>query len=202
MTRYPKQHKIERRHDILDAASRAFRTRGIDAVGVAELMADAGLTHGGFYAHFTSKDQLVGEACAHGLRLSAKRVLPHIQRRAQMTPLQSFVRGYLSRSHRDDAVDGCVIAALAADVARRSPDTRHAFTEAAREYVGEIVRLSAGELDEDGGWALVSGMAGAVMMARAVDDPRLSDRILSSARELYGVKSRASSTPTVPTRGP
>ena len=196
MTRYSKQHKGQRRNDILDAASRAFRTRGIDAVAVADLMADAGLTHGGFYAHFNSKDQLVGEACAHALRRSAHRVFPQVVRDERLSPLQSFVRRYLSRSHRDDAFDGCVIPALAADVARRSPETRHAFTEATREYVGEIVSLSEGELDEDRCWALVSGMAGAVMLARAVDDPQLSDRILASARELYG--QRALTSPARP----
>jgi TetR/AcrR family transcriptional repressor of nem operon len=197
VTRYSKQHKDLRRNDILDAASRAFRTRGVDAVSVAELMADSGLTHGGFYAHFTSKDQLVGEACAHALRGSTKRIFPQV---LHLSPLQAFVRRYLSRSHRDEAFDGCVIPALAADIARRSPETRHAFTEAARDYVSEIVCLSAGELEEDQGWALVSGMAGAVMLARAVDDPWLSDRILASARELYGASSRASSIPTVPDR--
>jgi TetR/AcrR family transcriptional repressor of nem operon len=186
MARYDKTHKERTRVDILEAASQAFRARGIDGVGVAEVMADVGLTHGGFYAHFDSKDQLAGEACAHALRQSAHRVLPHEPEANGKHPLGMFIRGYLSRSHRDNPSDGCVVPALAGDVARRSPETRRAFTQAAQEYVRNIVSLSHGEIDENEGWALLAGMAGSIMLARAVDDPVLSDRILWAARELYG----------------
>ncbi len=185
MTRYDKGRKAQTRLDILDAASQALRENGIDAVRVADVMADAGLTHGGFYAHFGSKDQLVREACEHALRRSARKN----SRKEGSVPgtdeLAAFIRAYLSRSHRDNPSHGCVVPALAGELARRSPETREAFTAAAREYVGRIVSLSGGELNEDQGWVLLAGMAGTIMLARAVDDPALSDRILASAREAY-----------------
>jgi TetR/AcrR family transcriptional regulator, transcriptional repressor for nem operon len=186
MTRYSRDQKERTRREILEAALQAFKARGIDGVGVADIMAEAGLTHGGFYAHFASKDQLAAEACAHSLRQASPRVLAQEPAIDAGHPLQMFIRRYLSRSHRDNPSDGCVVPALAGDVARRSPETREAFTRAAREYVEEIVALSAGEIDQDDGWALLAGMAGSIMLARAVDDPVLSDRILYAARKLYG----------------
>lgn len=200
MARYERSHKGQTRLAILDAASQVFKARGIDRVTVADVMANAGLTHGGFYAHFASKDQLAGQVCAHDLRQSAHRVLSTEPFDGVERPLQAFIRRYLSRSHRDDHLDGCVVPALAADVARRSPETRAAFTSAVREYVADIVSLSDGAINEDQGWALLAGMAGAIMLARAVDDPVLSDRILATARELYRTFAAATSSCAAPER--
>lgn len=186
MTRYDATHKEQTRRDILRAAARAFKARGIDRVGVADLMAEAGLTHGGFYAHFSGKEHLIGEVCVDTLREATRRFQRRAGEAQSGRPLELYVRWYLSREHRDDPGDGCVISALTGEVARHSPETRAAFTSAVRGYVGDIVALSDGALDENGAWALVAGMAGSVALARAVDDPARSDAILRSARELYG----------------
>jgi TetR/AcrR family transcriptional repressor of nem operon len=185
VTRYDKTHTQRTRASIVEAASRAFRSQGIDQVGVGDVMAGAGLTHGGFYAHFAGKEELVGEACAHALVEAAERRFgPAAEDNPPLT-LPAYIRSYLSRSHRDDPATGCVIAALAADLARRSPETRHALTDAVQTYVDGLSTLLPEDAPEDAAWALLAGLAGTVMLARAVDDPALSDRILRAGRALY-----------------
>jgi TetR/AcrR family transcriptional regulator, transcriptional repressor for nem operon len=107
--------------------------------------------------------------------------------------LATFIRAYLSRSHRDDPATGCVIASLGPEIVRGSSQTRHAFTEAVQRYVGELADHVAGEdggtsgreAEEDAMYVLLSGMAGALLMSRAVDDTAISDRILRAARTFY-----------------
>src|SRR5579859_5838203 len=117
MTRFGKDHKRQTRTAIIEAAGHAFRSEGIDRVGVADVMARAGLTHGGFYAYFSGKEELVGEACAQALGQSAERRFgPDAETDPPLT-LAVYLRSYLSRSHRDDPATGCVVSALAADLA-------------------------------------------------------------------------------------
>ena len=186
MVRYDRGHKRRTRAAIVETASQAFRGHGIERVGVGDVMARAGLTHGGFYAHFASKDALVAEACTSSLLETAGRVFGAQDGTAPERTLSQVIRAYLSRAHRDAPATGCTIAALGGEIARRSPETRHAFTQAAQAYVDRLALLLPKGADPDEAWALLAGMAGTVMLARAVDDPALSDRLLLAGRRLYG----------------
>ncbi len=187
MVRYPAGHKERTREQIVGAAARAFREEGVAGVSVPELMGRAGLTHGGFYAHFRNKDQLVAEACRCALRESSARLMETARQAPPGERLAAFIRAYASRTHRDEPGGGCVLPALAAELGRHAPEVRAAFTES---FTGSIDTL-ARALPEDGtdrtdrALALMSGLAGAVMLSRAVDDPALSDRILQSARDVF-----------------
>jgi TetR/AcrR family transcriptional repressor of nem operon len=148
-------------------------------------MASAGLTHGGFYAHFGGKEDLVAEACAHGMLAAARRRFESAAEDAPRPKLSEYIDSYLGRAHRDLPATGCTVAALGADIARRPPETRHSFTRATQRYVDGVASLLPKDADEDAAWALLAGMAGTLMLARAVDDPALSDRILRAGRSLY-----------------
>lgn len=200
MVRYDREHKRRTRVAIVEVASQAFRGHGIDQVSVGEVMAAAGLTHGGFYAHFGSKDELVAEACAVSLLEAAVRSFESQDETAPKRTLSEYIRSYLSRSHRDAPETGCAIAALAGDIARRSPETRHTFTQAARTYVDSVATSLPEGANPGDAWALLAGMAGTLMLARAVDDPALSDRILLSGRHLYE-RAFGAEVETVPTEG-
>ena len=198
MVRYDKDHKERTRSSIVEAASRAFRAQGIDGVGVGDVMASTGLTHGGFYAHFAGKEDLVAEACAYALLEAARRRVGATAENDPELTLPAYIRSYLSRTGRDSPATSCTVAALAADLARRPPETRHAFTQAAQTYVDGLATLLPEDADEDAAWALLAGLAGTLMLARAVDDPALSDRILQAGRKLYttafGVEGEVSSS--------
>lgn len=188
---YTKQHKQETHERILRAAARALRESGIQGVGIGELMAQAGLTHGGFYAHFPRKDALVAAACAEGMAEAGDHLFASMEQAGQHsdeTALRHLLHAYLSRSHRDHPETGCVLPALAADVARSSDEVRAAFTAGLRGYLHRLEALlpdvcGADQDDrEDDALALLSGMVGALLLARAVDDAALSDRILAAER--------------------
>jgi TetR/AcrR family transcriptional repressor of nem operon len=183
--RYPKQHKSQTRQRIVETAAREFRAKGLDGVGVADLMAEAGLTHGGFYAHFPSKDALIEAACRHGIEATVET----LDFRARTAPpgdaLRAIVRTYLSRSHRDDPARGCVMPSLAGEIARRGPAARAAFTDQLRRLAEVIARHLPGDEAAERqrrALAIASMMVGAIALARSVDDPALSDTILESAR--------------------
>jgi TetR/AcrR family transcriptional repressor of nem operon len=201
MVRYPQGHKEKTREQIVSAAARAFREEGVAGVSVPELMGRAGLTHGGFYAHFRNKDQLVAEACRTALRESSARLIETARQAPREERLAAFIRAYASRTHRDDPGTGCVLPALAAELGRHdAPEVRAAFTESFNESIATLARA----LPEDGtdrtdrALALMSGLAGAVMLSRAVDDPGLSDRILQSARDVFTAAFAESKSDTPP----
>lgn len=188
MVRYPAGHKERTREQIVSAAARAFREQGVDGVSVPEVMGRAGLTHGGFYAHFRNKDQLVAEACRCAMQESSARLIAAARRAPPPERLAAFIRAYASPDHRDEPGGGCVLPVLSAEVSRtEAPVVRAAFTESFNESIATLARA----LPEDGtdrtdrALALMSGLAGAVMLSRAVDDPALSDRILQSARDVF-----------------
>lgn len=170
-----REQMAENRRRILDAASRLFRDKGFDAVSVAEVMKAAGLTHGGFYGHFSSKDDLVAQALAHVLALD----------KGEDGDLRAYVDAYLSPRHRDNAAGGCPTAGLAADIRHQTPAARSAMTEGLRSQIDRI-GTALPELDPAdrrraaiGSWA---AMVGAVILARAIDDPALSDEVLEQTR--------------------
>ena len=170
------------RQRIVGAASREFRRRGIDGIGVADIMGQVGLTHGGFYNHFSSKEDLVRVA----LETCGREGCERLRRRAdEGKGLEGIIRGYLQAEHRDHPETGCVAACLAADVGRQPRETRRRITP----VLGEMVSIIAEHLPpsfrggerEATALAIFSLMIGALQMARAVADPALSDRIRESA---------------------
>ena len=200
-----KAHKEQTHRRVVQTAARAFRAQGIKGVGVAEVMREAGLTQGGFYAHFDSKDALVAAACAEGFQESSNPLLVAMQEAEPGNAVPAYIRGYLSRSHRDHPETGCVIASLGQEIGRGSPETRRAFTRTLQSYIAKLAQYAEGDTEEareDAMYVLMSGAAGALLMSRAVDDPALSDRILRAARRFYldacGAPSPAHSEATIP----
>jgi TetR/AcrR family transcriptional repressor of nem operon len=165
------------RKRIVDTAGRMFREKGIHAVGLDAIMKEAGLTHGGFYGHFRSKDELVAEAIgqAMGETLKADDERP---------TLKDFVDGYLSSKHRDESGAGCPIAALGPELARL-PDGKRGFaTDYVRALIAKMeeLRANSGRPGRQEAIAELASLVGALIMARAVDDAALSDEILSATR--------------------
>lgn len=170
-----REQMAENRRRILDEAGRLFRDKGFEAVTVAEVMKAAGLTHGGFYGHFGSKDDLVAQTLAHVLAADA----------GGGGDLRAYVEDYLSPRHRDNCAGGCPTAALAAAVRLQTPAARSAMTEGLRSQIDRASKALP-ELDAAdrrrvaiGSWA---AMVGAVILARAIDDPTLSDEVLEQTR--------------------
>jgi TetR/AcrR family transcriptional regulator, transcriptional repressor for nem operon len=183
--RYGKEHKVETRRRVVEAAARRFRKNGIEATGVVDLMADAGLTHGGFYAHFPSKESLVREAVLSASAQGRR----HFQRQIEQArargeePLEEVVREYLTTIHRDRPDRGCSIAALGSEIARHPRKTREAFTEGLEKTMGLIAsalphpdRADA----RDRAFAVFSAMIGALQLSRALADSEMSQRALDA----------------------
>jgi len=179
--RVTREKAAENRARIVETASRLFRERGFDGVGLDAIMNEVGLTHGGFYGHFTSKEDLAAEAVAHALEQGAE-----LQR--GYTNIADFVSGYLSESHFADRANGCALAALGGDMARRSKGVRSAATSYLRTQLERLAGLFGGTTPVRRRRAIttLAGVVGALTLARAVEDPALSDEILSTARQVFG----------------
>lgn len=182
--RVTRQRAAANRTRILKVAGTLFRERGFDGIGVAGIMKRAGLTHGGFYGHFPSKDDLSAEMIA--------RVLSEPDWLQQLSGLENptardVVRGYLSSRHRDHPGHGCLFAGLGSEVARQPRPVRHAFTEGLRVRVEALRGLLPGsaEARRKKALATMAGLVGALTLSRAVDDPRLSDEILEAAASTF-----------------
>jgi AcrR family transcriptional regulator len=177
--RYGKEQKQATRQRILEAAGRRFKQDGIDGAGVATLMADAGLTNGAFYAHFTSKEDLVANVLADQLRAQRQSLDSQPSDRAG---LEGFVRSYLSPEHRDHGADGCPSAALLDEIVRRPAATRQVFTDELTAVIDDIAsRLDPTDPEAARTDALtVFGlMVGTLQLARALTDRDLSDQLLN-----------------------
>src|SRR5262249_34205817 len=186
---YTKAHKARTHAHIVRAAAQAFRREGVHTMAIPRLMGEAGLTHGGFYAHFASKDALVAEACSTALDDIGQRLIEAVQSVPPDERPRLGVRWYLSPTHRDTPELGCAIPAMGSEIARESPQVREAFTAGLERYAGQLAEVLPGPEHGHARRAdvlqLLAGMAGAVLVARAVDDAALSDRILLDAREFY-----------------
>ncbi len=170
------------RERIIAVASRLFRERGLDGVGVADLMNDAGLTHGGFYGHFSSKEDLMAQACERTLANSAAR-WTKLCASTDDKPFAAIAKYYLSPRHRDDPGRGCAVAALATEVPRHGPMVRQAFSQGVRALVGVLANVVPGKsraAKRRAALASFASMVGAVVLARAVDDVELSEEILKA----------------------
>lgn len=187
------------RERILAAAAAQLRARGLDGVGVAELMKEAGLTHGGFYRHFANRDELVACSLEKALAEGGARLEASVASSA--TPLTELANMYLSQAHRDNVADGCAVAALAPDVARGSPELRRAFTRQVARNTDLLQRVALAERGTAGraeALNTLSLMAGALMLSRAVDDPALSQEILAAAKA--AITTGSATAPKLPPR--
>jgi AcrR family transcriptional regulator len=181
--RYDKGHKDATRKRIIDVASKRFRKEGLEAVGLAGLMADAGLTHGGFYAHFKSKEDLVREAVTDAFRQSNARF--ERAARDDEDRFAAIVNGYLIPEHRDRPDLGCVAAALVSEIARHTEPTRQAFTSQLNSLIDLVeAQLPPGPPDRRKcATAIVALMMGSLQLARAETDVTRSAEILASGAE-------------------
>ena len=184
--RYDAEHKARTRQKVLRVASEAIRSEGPAGVGVADIMSRAGLTHGGFYAHFASKDALVADAI--DAAFADARAAQMRTAEGATTPqeaLSTYIRFYLSRSHRDGRATGCPVAALAADMPRLGPSAKARFGEgvaALGARLAEMIAACGLEGAQTHAAAVLSEMQGALGLSRAVGDEAQSERILHGAR--------------------
>lgn len=186
MVRYRNEHKRATRQRILEVAGRRFKRDGIDGSGVASVMADAELTNGAFYAHFTSKEDLVACTVADQLRAQADSFVAH----RGPGGLEQFVRSYLSARHRDNPQDGCPSAALLDEIGRRDDSTRRAYTEGLLSVVDAIADRRAGgrpareqaardrQTARVKSLAVFAAMVGTLQLSRALADRQLADEVL------------------------
>jgi TetR/AcrR family transcriptional regulator, transcriptional repressor for nem operon len=184
--RYSKEHKQETHARIVKKASVRLREKGAHGIGVADLMKEAGLTHGGFYAHFDSREALVIEAFAYAMDRSTERW----RKIAEQTPpdkrLASIVETYLSPVHRDDPGHGCAVPTLGAEIARESPKTRRAFAAKLDQMIDmmadQILDLPRKAARKQAIAALTT-MMGTLVLSRIAGSGEFSDEILGAGRE-------------------
>ena len=184
--RYSKEHKLETHARIVKKASVRLREKGAHGVGVADLMKEAGLTHGGFYAHFDSREALVIEAFADAM----DRGTEHWRKLAEQTPpekrLATIVGTYLTPLHRDDPGHGCAVPTLGAEIARESPKTRKAFA-AKLEQMIDMLAAQIPELPRKAArkraMAVIATMMGTLVLARVAGTGDFSDEILGAGRD-------------------
>jgi TetR/AcrR family transcriptional repressor of nem operon len=183
--RYGKEHKEETHKKVVEAASRRFRKDGIEATGVVDLMADVGLTHGGFYAHFSSKETLVKEAVAAASQKSRTHLQQEIDkaRAGGRDPLEAIVRTYLTTLHRDRPERGCCVAALGSEIARHPRKTREAFTEGLEKTLGIISSALPENVTaqrREKASAIFSTLIGSLQLSRAVSDSAMSQSVIDA----------------------
>src|SRR5882762_5258266 len=184
--RYSKEHKLETRARIVKRASMRLREKGAHGIGVADLMKDAGLTHGGFYAHFDSREALVIEAFSHAMDRGTERWRKLAEQTAPEKRLATIVESYLTPVHRDDPGRGCAIPTLAAEIARENPRTRKAFAakleqmiDMLAEQIPEVPRKAARKQ----AMAAIATMMGTLVLARIAGNGAFSDEILGAGRD-------------------
>lgn len=169
---------------IVAVAARAIRRSGYDGTGVADLMKEAGLTHGAFYAHFTSREAMLAEAASSAFAQSAAALAKVTSSAPPEQALASLLTTYLSKAHQEQVASGCPLAALGSETSRQMPDVRRAATRHVKEVIDLVARLSP-DWGQPGAHqralVTVSTMVGALLLARAVDDPGLSDSLRESA---------------------
>jgi TetR/AcrR family transcriptional repressor of nem operon len=184
--RYSREHKLETHARIVKRASVRLREKGAHGIGVADLMKDAGLTHGGFYAHFDSREALVIEAFAHAMDRSTERW----RKIGETTPpdkrLAMIVDSYLTPVHRDDPGHGCAIPTLGAEIARESPKTRKAFAakldqmiDMMADQISDVSRKAARKQ----AMSAIATMMGTLVMARVAGTGEFSEEILAAGRD-------------------
>jgi TetR/AcrR family transcriptional repressor of nem operon len=173
-----REQVAEHRKAIMAAAARLFRQRGFDNVTVAEVMKEAGLTHGAFYGYFPSKEALIAESVGQALPFATEASAPPAS-------AKQFADGYLSAKHRDNVATSCLFSSLGTEAARGSIDLRHAMTDSVRRRIDHLAAEAGGQTPRKNRRAAIaawSAMVGAMVLARLVDDEKLSKEILSETR--------------------
>jgi len=173
----------QNRQRVVATSSALFREKGVDGVGISDLMSEAGLTHGGFYKQFGSKAELVEEACALALDDTMAFWDGYLEGAAD--PRARFIRAYLSQQQRDRVSEGCLLPALAGEARRETPAIRSVFTRAIHAYADRLDQPVDARTAQSRAEALstLSEMVGAILLARVTDDPQLSNEILKAARD-------------------
>jgi len=190
---YSQAQKAESRQRVLDTAARQIREHGLEALGVADCMRSAGLTHGAFYGHFSSRDALILAALEQAMTRGQKRVMSRAAGAAEhsKTPFEAIVDAYLHPAHADNPGTGCALCALGGDAAHATADVKALYTTHLRRLADQLTHAAVGgdeSEDESGNKALGLGVAativGAITLARAVDDHELALSILTAAHAL------------------
>lgn len=188
MTRYPAEHKKRTRQRIVQAAGRRFRSRGSEGAAIEGLMRELRLTHGGFYRHFGSKEQLFAEAFEQSARELSHRFLSAMEQAPKGGELKALIDRYLDIKHCDDIAEGCPVASLATEIARRPPEARVAFLRVLESLMVHVAGYMPGATDEERrrqARVLFSGMAGTLTMARVIVDDERRRRFLDDAKQFY-----------------
>jgi TetR/AcrR family transcriptional regulator, transcriptional repressor for nem operon len=189
--RVSREQADKNREHVIDVASRLFRERGFEGIGVADLMKEAGLTHGGFYGQFKSKEDLKVQASRRALSRNKDR-WAEVLAETPSEKLAALARFYLSDAHRDRRGEGCALAALGGDAPRYGPELQAAFKDGIEGYLellDGIMSASSGEKRRDKTIVALSTMVGALVLSRAVGDEALSQKILSAAADEIAAKS-------------
>jgi TetR/AcrR family transcriptional repressor of nem operon len=196
--RYSKEHKQETHARIVRKAAVKLREKGAHGIGVADLMKDAGLTHGGFYAHFDSREALVIEAFNYAMDRATDRWRKVVADVAPEKRLATIVDGYLTTVHRDDPGQGCAVPSLGAEIARESPKTRKAFAlkldqmiDMMADQILDVPRKTARKQ----AMATLATMMGAIVMSRIAGTGELSEEVLSAGREAVLGRTAAAKAP-------
>jgi len=191
--RVSRTQAAENRETVIDVASRLFRERGFDGIGLKDLMKGAGLTQGAFYKQFASKEDLAVQASSRAFDSASRRWSSAIEDNPE-DPLGAIFAFYLSMEHREQKLDGCPIVALGSDAARQSSDVKATFEagiKAQLEILGGLVGEAEGGQPDSKAMAILSTMVGAVLLSRVVNDERLSKQFLQAATEAVQTRSSA-----------
>ncbi|MDZ4866035.1 MAG: TetR/AcrR family transcriptional regulator [Alphaproteobacteria bacterium] len=183
--RYGEGHSEKTKNRVVKIAAAQMRKRGPDNVGVADVMSRAGLTHGGFYAHFESKDDLIAAAIGRMFEESRARFREWTEGKDQPGALRAYINAYVSKAHRDKPESGCAIAALSSDIGRQGSKARAAYDAGIMglaNSIGTLLPIEDAAKRRALALSMLAEMTGAVAAARAVSDQTLSEEILSSAR--------------------
>jgi len=186
--RYSTEHKQETRARIVRTASRHFRRRGGKGVGIAELMSKLDLTHGGFYKHFNSKDELLTEAIARAFDETESRFTEAVSKARPGTELKTLIENYLSLEHCANVGDGCPMAALASEIRRFPRTVRTEIDRAIKLRVKRTARFLPGATEKErerNCMALLSGMIGTINVARSLVDPESRKALLEASKDFY-----------------
>jgi TetR/AcrR family transcriptional regulator, transcriptional repressor for nem operon len=199
--RYSREHKQETHARIVRKASVRLREKGAHGIGVADLMKEAGLTHGGFYAHFDSRDALVIEAFGYAI----DRSIEHWRKLASDTApdkrLATIIEAYLTPTHRDDPGHGCAVTSLGAEIARESPKTRRAFaakTEQLIDLIADQIQNTPRKAARKQATSLLATMMGTLVLSRIAGSGEFSDEVLQAGKE--AALARAAAMKPVPVK--
>ena len=185
--RYPPQHKAEVHQQIVKDASRRIRAEGMSGAAVSAMMRNSGLTHGGFYKHFGSKDELLMESLSEAFREIADRLAQAGEQSKPQTAWKAIVKAYLSLEYCDHVEYGCPLTALAPELARTDKTTKPRIFEELKKYRSRMLPYMPGRRTADkerAFFSIFSTMVGAIEIARMLPEPVMRETVLASARDL------------------